>query len=192
MINCEKGTKRIVIFRKRIERKRSLQWKRRGRRKASRDFIQFLLKFPRWVSKQFLAPWWGLKQKERKKEREKKEKRSSCGENKQSFSLLNPVLSSENYFLSAIQISPFEIKSGWIFFFMASFYIQSEKKEFYFFSTTRYNCLRYCIYLMSLLVVLSCFSFFPSIQKEFQRRICIIFLLRQNLRIWTDFQVASR
>lgn len=42
-----------------------------------------------------------------KKEREKKEKRSSCGENKQSFSLLNPVLSSENYFLSAIQISPF-------------------------------------------------------------------------------------
>ena len=80
-----------------------------------------------------------------KKEREKKEKRSSCGENKQSFSLLNPVSSSENYFLSAIQISPFEIKSGWIFFFVASFYIQSEKKEFYFFSTTRYNCLRYYI-----------------------------------------------
>lgn len=34
---------------------------------ARNDFIQFLQKFPRWVSRQFLAPWWGLQRSNKKR-----------------------------------------------------------------------------------------------------------------------------
>lgn len=102
-------------------------------------------------------------------------------------------------FFTVIQISKLNFKSGWIFFPEMSKLLEIFHDVFLY-STTRcnvkykYNCPRYYTLLKKVIDISPrsfIVFFFLSIQKEFKTSNCTIFLLGQNFRIKTDFQVAS-